>query len=92
MNFAKYGSLSLKDRPLTADIVCAHADKFWCSGNDEDIFLHSVLVTGMNLGLRFDEVAKLKIQFVSVLSTSITLTLREVIKNSTVQRDYKIED
>lgn len=91
IHLARYGVLNNEARPLTADIVFKHTAKFCCNGTDEDVFLHAVFLLLLNLSLRFDEFAKLKIDFLSVLSTSITLTLRETIKSSTVQQDYVIE-
>lgn len=82
----------MKARPITAEIVCDHAESFWYKGCDFDILLHAILVVGLNLGLRYDEISKLKIEHVSVVSGNITMTLLESIKNSTVERLYQIEE
>ncbi len=56
--------MSIKARPITVAIVCSHAEMFWFGEEKPahlcDIELHSVLVLGMHLGLRFDEMSKLK--------------------------------
>ena len=49
-------------------------------------------MTGLNLGLRYDEVAKLRLQCVSVSSERITLRTGEGVKKQTGRRSYDIED
>ena len=73
VHLSKLGVLSIKARPLTCAIVCDHAAKFWCKGNDEDVLIHAIFAVGLNLGLRYDEVSELRIEYVSVTSGSITL-------------------
>lgn len=58
VHLSRYGTISLKARPVTATQICEHAEKFWfgCGSNVDarDIQLHAILVLGLNLGLRFD--------------------------------------
>lgn len=98
VHLARYGSVPLKARPITVGIVCDHAEKFWFGSNYgkmidiRDIQLHAIFLLGLNLGLRYDEISKLQLQRVSVNSEGIVITLVEAIKNSTVQRDYRLRD
>lgn len=105
VHLARYGTMSLRARPVTAGIVRVHAERFWYSdkepnkfecglprGDVRDILLHAILVVGLHLGLRFDEVSKLKTEHVSTFSGQVTMTLTEAIKNSTVQRNYAFEE
>ena len=92
IHLAKYGSLTRRARPLSVYVVCAHAVRFWNSSSVQDMFLHAVFLLGLNLGLRYNEVTKLRVELSTVLSTIIMHTLRENINNSTVQRDYTIEE
>ncbi len=81
--------------------VCDHSKKFWFGKKGHvdycDVMLHAVLVVGLNIGLRFDEVNNLKIGHVTV-HPSVTWTgrmemsLTEDIRNSAVQRDSKIKE
>lgn len=65
---AKHGDRSIKSLPVTVAIVCSHAENFSFGGrnpaNLRDIELHSILVLGMHLGLRFDEIYKLKVEHI----------------------------
>lgn len=78
--------------------VSEHGSRFWYgseyveqNGLDiRDVQLHAICFMGLNLGLRFDELAKLKIDHVSVDEGCLTMTITESIKNSTVQRDYRV--
>jgi len=96
VHLARYGVVTLKARPITVEHVCDMAERFWYGRDGEtaicDVELHAVLVLGLNLGLRYDEISKLKAEHVSVGSGGETLTLCEAIKNSTVQRDYHLRE
>lgn len=96
VHLARYGVISLKARPITAHMVCDHAERFWygCGRalDVRDIMLHSIFVLGLNLGLRFDEINKLKVEHVSVTSDGVIITMTEAIKNSTVQRNYRLRE
>ena len=59
VHLAKVGALTLKARPITAAIVCDLAAKFWEDGDALYSLLHAILLTGLNLGLRYDEISKL---------------------------------
>ncbi len=67
------GTVSVKARPLTTEIVCEHAAKLWLYGNEEDALFHAIFVLGLNLGSCFDEVRKLSTVCMSVTSDFITL-------------------
>lgn len=97
VHITRYGGMSLKERPITGEITCDHAELFRHMGNKmkstidvRDIELHC-LVLGIRLGLRFNEIGKLDTDHVSVMSVKITLTLTVSIKNSTVQRYYTLQ-
>ena len=92
VNLAKHGVLTVRAQPLTAAIVCDHAAKYWFKNNHEDILLHAIFVLGLHLGLRYDEVSKLELEFLSVTSDSITLRTSLGIKNQTGQRSYKLDE
>lgn len=95
VNLAKYGGVKIRARPITVEIVCDHAEKFWFGSNSMklmDIALHSIFVLGLYLGLRFDEITKLQMKNVSIGRQSATLSLCCAIKNSTIERVYEISD
>lgn len=64
----------------------------WLKGFKQDIFLHAILVTGMNLGVRYDELSKLQTDHILVTSGSIQIYIETRIKNSTRGRRYKIQE
>lgn len=91
----------LRARPLSLDLVCEHAVRFWFGGKNfsdlRDVILHTVLLTGLNLGLRYDEIAKMKMENVSVHpgidgTGSIKILITERTKNSTKPREYQIRE
>lgn len=95
-NLARHGSLSLRARPITAEQVCLHAEQFWF-GSDKnvdkrDVLLHAVLVLGLNMGMRYDEIFKLTAGHLSVIGGNVALTLAVAIKNSTEQRNYVLRE
>ena len=96
VHLAHLGFVTLRSRPITAANICDLAEKFWYGRGKvtaaPDVLLHAILVVGLNLGLRYDEIKKLKVQNVSVGSGGCTLTLLESIKNSTVHRTYQLRD
>lgn len=92
VHLSRVGVISVKAQPLTVETVCDHAAKYWQRGNDEDVLLHAIFLVGLNLGLRYDEVGKLSIDYVSVTSDSISLKTDSGVKNQTSQRSYKIEE
>lgn len=81
---ARYGAVSLKVRPVTVAILCNHAEMFWYGTIKEqdvrDVQFHSILVLGLNMGKRFDEVSKLSMELVSTTSDKATSTLVESTK------------
>lgn len=101
VRLSKLGVVVKKKQPLTASQICHHAELFWF-GSDitrstlgidpRDIELLAVLVLGISLGLRSDEVAKLDVEQVSVDGRKVTLNITESIKNSTRQRIYTVRE
>ncbi len=93
---AKHGGMGIKARPITVAIVCSHAEMFWFGGEKPanlcDIELHCILVLGMHLGLRFDEISKLKVEHISTDGLDTSLTIRTTIKNSTEERIYTLRE
>ena len=71
IHLASLGMLSVQALPMTVSIVCDLARKYWLKDNDESILLHAIPVTGLNLGMRFDDIGKLRTEHVSVTSGSI---------------------
>ncbi len=69
--------LSVKARPITAAIVAGLAAKNWHTGNDIDVLMHAILLTSPNLGLRYLEVSKLRVAWVSLTFGGITLRTGE---------------
>lgn len=98
IRLAQVGSTPKKARPLTASQICHHAEKYWYGNrisnliDARDILLHAILVLSINMGVRFDEIVKMNVTQVSVDCGDITLNITESIKNSTVQRTYKVRD
>ena len=94
VTLTRMGNISLKARLVTAAIICDHAKRFWfTAGRNSDTSdlrdcqLHPILVLGIHLGLRFDEIANIKVEHISVTSEEVIITVAEAIKNSTVQQD-----
>lgn len=100
VRIAQLGNAPMKARPLTASIVCSLAEYYWFLGkyvnsnqpDPRDIMLHAILVTGLNIGLRFDETQKLNIENVSVDGGAIQLCILCTIKNSTIPRNYTLRE
>lgn len=96
VHLSRYGAVALRARPIKAAQVCSHAEKFWfgsLAGVDaRDIQLHAILVLGLNLGVRFEEIAKLTTQHISIDDGSVILTITVSIKNSTEQRNYHLRE
>lgn len=72
VHLARYVAISLKARPIKNVIVCDHAELYWYGEilhpDARDIQLHAILVFGLNLGLRFDEISKIRVDHVSSTS------------------------
>lgn len=102
VHLSRYGSVTLRARPITSEQVCNHAEKFWFGADSleenrkqpdsRDILLHAILCLGLNVGLRFDEVSKLSMEHLTIDSGQITFTIVQSIKNSTEQRNYEVRD
>ncbi len=92
VDLSRLGVTSLKAKLLTAGIVCDHAAGFWCNRNDEDTLLHAIFVVGLKLGLRFDEVGKISLEYMSVTNDSVTLRTDLGVKNQASQRSYKLKE
>ena len=91
VHLAKYGNLSIKAKPLTAYLVAELADKFSYTKDVAYIPLHAIILAELNLGLRYDEITKLHAELLSVTSGGIDVTLRQIIKTSSLQRDYSFQ-
>ncbi len=97
---AQRGIQTLRANPITPTHICDHAEYYWYGGlhlnGDEpdarDVQLHAIMVLGLNMGMRFDEVQKLSLDHLTILSDGTTLEITESIKNSTETRTYKIRD
>lgn len=64
VHLSRYGAIRLKSHPITSSIVCEHAKHFWFGSSSKpdvrDIQLHSILVLGLNLGLRLMKYLRLR--------------------------------
>ena len=96
VHLAHFGTSTLRAKPITANHVCDMAERFWYGRGKpvlvEDVLLHAILVTGLNMGMRYDEITKLRVENVSVGSGGCTMTLNQSIKNSTIQRTYTLSE
>lgn len=90
-----------RPRPLNLGHVCEHATRFWLGNGGEidqrDVLLHAIMIVGLNLGLRYDEVHKVQISHVTVNpgingTGSILLSITEALKNSTKPREYLLRE
>lgn len=99
VHLSQIDRIKMRPRPLPMSLVCEHAIRYWFGCGQaidyRDVILHAIILLGLNAGLRYDEVAKLRASHVTVNSGdigtgSIILTITEAIKNSTVGRQYKI--
>ncbi len=57
-----------------------------------DIELHSILVLGVHLGLRFDEISKLRVEHISTDGLDTSLNIRKTIKHSTEESIYTLRE
>jgi len=98
---SQIGRSKVRTRPLPMGLVCEHASRFWLGCGREidnrDILLHAILIVGLNLGLRYDEVHKLQISNVTVNpgengTGSVQLSITESTKNSTRPREYVLRE
>ncbi len=93
----KLGRGKKRARPLSVALVCEHATRYWFGCGKpidcRDVLLHAIMVVGLNVGLRYDEVCKMKIEDVTVTpgvrgTGSILLNITVNTKNSTTGREY----
>lgn len=80
VHLSKFGVISVKSRPFTANVVCEHAAKYWHKSNDEDILLYVIFVVGL-----------LSINFASANSDSISLRTDKRGEKQTVKRTYQLQ-
>lgn len=96
VHLARLGVVKIRRAPITVSLIADHAAQFWIGANDSDdirdVLLHSILLVGINLGLRYDEVMKLRVEHLSTNSDGVTFTLNESIKNSPTQLIYHIAE
>lgn len=93
---ARYGFLPRKVSTFMIEHVCSHAENLW-SGSSEiispmDVELQAVLVIRIHLGLRYDEVYKIRMENVSIVSRTCRMDISESIENSTVNSDYSMTE
>lgn len=73
---ARYGQVQSKVILITADHFCSHAERFWYGSgrvlDTRDVELPALLVVGLHLGLLFDEIRKIIMESVSVVSVNCT--------------------
>ena len=91
----------LRARPLQIALVCEHAKQFWFGHGGHvdyrDVLLNAIMIIGLNMGLRFDEVRKLNIGHVTVHTGtsgtgSIVMSITTATKNSTKPKDYVLRE
>lgn len=95
VHLARYGNVKHRTRPITAEIVCDHAKHFWFGFAEfevMDIIFYFICVLGLNRGLRFDEISKLRLENVSIGRQSAKITLQTAMSSSTVERVYEIAE
>ena len=92
VHLAHLGFATIRSRSNTAANISDLAETFWYGRGNvtaAPVLIHTILVVGLSLGLRYDEIKKFKVENVSVGSGGCTLTLLESISNSTVHRTYQ---
>ncbi len=98
---AQIGRAKKRARPLLIAQVCEHVERFWFGSgrqiDNRDVLLHAIIVVGLNLGLRYDEAHKMRIENVSLIpgqsgTGSILLNIPTTIKNSTKRREYVLRE
>ena len=74
VHLSELKKVSQQKLPLEISQVIEHAKLFWFKDHDRfdsidyrDVSLHCALVIGLNIGLRFDEIHKLDIGYVSII-------------------------
>lgn len=93
---SKLGRLKTRPTPLSMAHVCEHAERFWFTDSKvdyRDALLHAIMLVGLNLGMRYDEIQKVEIGHVTVNpgvtdTGSIRFTIMCKIKNSVEPREF----
>lgn len=100
-HLSRLGKSKKQPRPLPIEMVFEHAERFWFGcGNPidfRDVLLHAIMIVELNLGFRYDEIHKMRIENVTVVpgmqkTGNILIFIPEYIKNSTKGREYTLRD
>lgn len=87
VTLGRHGLLKHRARPITAGIICNLAEHFRVGKSGvvcaENILLHSILVIGVHLGLRYDDILELSYDHVRITTNNVKLTIPAACKNTT---------
>lgn len=59
----RLGGLKPRTRPVRADLICAHAEKYWVRtgiGDITGVQLHAIFLVGFQCSLRYEESLKFR--------------------------------
>lgn len=85
VQLASYGILQKGACPFSVHHALLQAEEYWYGDcktvQSLDVMLHAVIVLGLYLGLRFDEIQKIKMENISETSGKCTVSITETTKN-----------
>lgn len=84
------GKMSQYAPPISSEHIIEHGEKFLTSKfvHVRDIMIHTFLLTAMNCGMRYDELAKIRIDHLKCTKYGIAFEIKERCKNSVSFRKY----
>ena len=91
---ATMGKVAITASPIQIEHVVEHAKKFLlCDSSDlRDELLHALLLTGMNCGMRLDELTKIRMECFKCTKYGIQFSILEGVKNDSKTRHYAIRN
>lgn len=86
VHLPQIGYVTVVVRPITASHFCDHASKYWleCEKDSVDVIdikFHAILLLGLNLGIRKDEVRELRVDHVTFDDGQILSAITEAINH-----------
>ena len=86
------GRITKSADPIESEHIIEHGKKFLlhCNVDTRDILLHAFLLVGMNCGMRFDELSKVKLEILKCKKYGVSFSIHEKTKNDWNCRNYTV--
>ena len=86
------GRITRSADPITAEHIIEHGKKFLIGkiSDPRDVLLHAFLLCGMNCGMRFDELCKVRFSSLKCTKYGVTFSISERTKNQCKNREYTL--